>query len=78
MTEGSMTGQPYGGVNDPSNEEGVPGEVPLNQGEEQVPAAPDQSPRAAQGEMSDEVTRVPGSGTSTKPAGTPDATGPQG
>ena len=69
MTKGSMTGQPYGGANDPSAEEGLPGERPSEQGE-QVQADPNQSPRAAQGGMSDDVTRRPG--------GPPDATGPQG
>ena len=68
MTEGSMTGQPYGGANDPSREEGLPGET--STGPQQVEADPDQSPRAAQGGMSDDVTRRPG--------GPPDATGPQG
>ncbi len=76
MTE---TGRPYGGANDPSNEEGLPGERPEK---DQVTAAPEQSPRAAQGGMSDDVTHVPGGGAepgaeSRKP-GTADATGPQG
>ena len=70
MTEGSMTGRPYGGANDPSAEEGLPGERPLDPEEQQVTADPDQSPRAAQGGMSDDVTRRPGD--------PPDATGPQG
>ena len=76
MTE---TGRPYGGANDPSKEEGLPGERP---DKDQVTAAPEQSPRAAQGGMSDDVTHVPGGGAepgaeSRKP-GTADATRPQG
>jgi hypothetical protein len=74
MTE---TGRPYGGTNDPSNEEGLPGERPQS---ERVGAAPEQSPRAAQGGMSDDVTRVPDGGEDPdgKAPGMPDATGPQG
>lgn len=76
MTEGSMTGRPYGGTNDPSGEQGLPGERPE---QDQVGAAPEQSPRAAQGPMSDDVTAVPEGGDGeTKAPGTPDATGPQG
>lgn len=75
MTEGSMTGRPYGGVSDASNEDGLPGEVAEK---DQVGAAPEQSPRAAQGGvMSDDVTRVP-DGDGDEPAGMSDATGPQG
>jgi len=73
MTE---TGRPYGGANERT--EGNPGERP-EQG--QVTADHDQSPRAAQGGMSDDVTRVPESGEHNpdgKAPGTPDATGPQG
>ena len=73
MTE---TGRPYGGANERTEDN--PGERP-EQG--QVGANPDQSPRAAQGGMSDDVTRVPDSGdggTDGKAPGTPDATGPQG
>ena len=76
MTE---TGRPYGGTNDPSNEEGLPGEVPEKR---QVGAAPEQSPRAAQGGMSDYVTHVPDGGaeegSDAKRPGISDATGPQG
>ena len=74
MTE---TGRPYGGTNDPSKEEGLPGERPVK---ERVGAAPEQSPRAAQGGMSDDVTRVPDGdgGPDGKAPGVPDATGPQG
>ncbi|SNR31045.1 hypothetical protein [Blastococcus mobilis] len=76
MTE---TGRPYGGVNDPSKEEGVPGERPEK---DQVTAAPEQSPRAAQGGMSDDVTHVPeggaGEGPESRRPGAADATGPQG
>ncbi|MDK3256560.1 hypothetical protein [Blastococcus capsensis] len=70
MTEGSMTGRPYGGANDPSEEDGLPGEV---REKDQVGAAPEQSPRAAQGEMSDDGAGVPGAGTSPNAAGPPDA-----
>ena len=70
MTEGSMTGRPYGGANDASQEAGLPGEVPDT---EQVGAAPEQSPRAAQGEMSDDGSGVPGSATGPSSAGPPDA-----
>ena len=73
MTE---TGRPYGGANERTEDH--PGERP-EQG--QVGADPAQSPRAAQGGMSDDVTHVPGSGdggTEGKKPGTPDATGPQG
>jgi hypothetical protein len=45
-------------------------------------AAPEQSPRAAQGPMSDEVTTVPDSdvdaAAESKSPGMPDATGPTG
>ena len=75
MTEGSMTGRPYGGANERPEGEGLPGERPE---EDQVTAAPEQSPRAAQGGMSDDVTRVPDRGSDSKAGGTPDATGPQG
>jgi hypothetical protein len=73
MTE---TGRPYGGVNE-QNESGLPGEVPEKG---QVSADPDQSPRAAQGGMSDDVTHVPGNGSDPdgKAPGIADATGPQG
>ncbi len=75
MTE---TGRPYDGTNDPSRESGIPGEVPEK---DDVSAAPEQSPRAAQGGMSDDVTHVPGGGSDDpdgKKSGMPDATGPQG
>ncbi len=75
MTE---TGRPFGGANDPSREEGIPGERPE---QDNVTAAPEQSPRAAQGGMSDDVTHVPDGGSGDqdgKKPGMPDATGPQG
>jgi hypothetical protein len=74
MTE---SGRPYGGTNDPSREEGLPGERPE---EGDVSAAPEQSPRAAQGGMSDDVTHVPEGGNDPdgKKPDMPDATGPQG
>ncbi len=79
MTEGSMTGRPYGGANERPEGEGLPGERPEK---DQVTAAPEQSPRAAQGGMSDDVTRVPDSGSGGseegKAPGMPDATGPLG
>ncbi len=73
MTE---TGRPYGGANE-RNEEGLPGERPEHG---QATADPDSSPRAAQGGMSGDVTRVPDNGDDPdgKAAGMPDATGPQG
>jgi hypothetical protein len=50
--------------------------------QEQVTAAPEQSPRAAQGPMSDDVTTVPDNdvdeGADAKAPGMPDATGPTG
>ena len=82
MTEGSMTGRPYGGANErPDDDQPLPGERPEP---EEVGAAPEQSPRAAQGGMSGDVTEVPGGssdetgGTTSKRPGMPDATGPQG
>jgi hypothetical protein len=68
MTEGSMTGRPYGGTNDRDAEDGLPGEVPED---DEVRAAPEQSPRAGQGGMPDEGPGVPGSGTSPNSAGPP-------
>ena len=59
MTEGSMTGQPYGGVNERPDSGPLPGEKPMDDDEQQVQADPDQSPRAAQDGMSDQMTRVP-------------------
>jgi hypothetical protein len=65
MTEGSMTGRPYGGTNDTDDSGTLPGERP---GHGEVDASPEQEPRAAQGGgMSDA-----GSG------GPPDPTGPTG
>ena len=78
MTEGSMTGRPYGGANERPEGEGLPGERPE---EGQVTAAPEQSPRAAQGPMSGDVTHVPDNATENPDAKAPgiaDATGPQG
>ena len=79
MTEGSMTGRPYGGANERPEGSGLPGEKPE---EGEVTANPAQSPRAAQGGMSDDVTRVPDkgadSGADGKRPGMPDATGPTG
>ncbi|MBM7808480.1 hypothetical protein JOD57_004317 [Geodermatophilus bullaregiensis] len=74
MTE---TGRPYGGTNDRGGDEGLPGERAQ---EDVVGAAPEQSPRAAQGGMSDDVTRVPAGDDHPdgKRPGMPDATGPQG
>src|SRR3954447_6884318 len=60
MTDGSMTGRPYGGVNEKTSDV-LPGERP-NDDQDQVAARPEQEPRAAQGPMSDDVTRVPDGG----------------
>ena len=78
-----MTGRPYGGANErPDGDQPLPGERPESGS---VEAAPGQSPRAAQGGMSDDVTEVPDRGSSdgddgtpAKRPGMPDATGPQG
>jgi hypothetical protein len=80
MTE---TGRPYGGTNERPDGEGLPGERP-EQG--QVTADPAQEPRAAEGGMSEDVTRVPEGGAEkgaekgadAKRPGMPDATGPTG
>ncbi len=75
MTE---TGRPYGGVNERNEDEGLPGERPEKG---QVTADPDQSPRAAQGGMSGDVTHVPDNASDdpdAKAPGIADATGPQG
>ena len=77
-SEGSMTGRPYGGVNERPDDGQLPGE---HGDGEQVGAAPEQSPRAAQGGMSDDVTRVPdnaGDDQDAKAPGMPDPTGPTG
>jgi hypothetical protein len=77
MTEGNMTGRPYGGANERPDGAPLPGESP---DEDSVSAAPEQSPRSAQGAMSDDVTHVPGAADDPdgKKPGMPDATGPQG
>ena len=76
MTE---TGRPYGGTNERGEDDGLPGERVQ---EDVVGAAPEQSPRAAQGGMSDDVTQVPDGDTdpasTSKAPGMPDATGPTG
>ena len=72
MTEAQ---RPYGGTNDP---EGLSGETPEHG---TVDADPANSPRAAQGGMSGDVTSVPEGGSENpdaKAPGMPDATGPQG
>ena len=72
MTEAQ---RPFGGTNDPH---GVSGETP-EQGT--VDADPASSPRAAQGGMSGDVTRVPdnaGDDPDAKVPGISDATGPTG
>ena len=75
MTE---TGRPFGGTNQ-RTEDTPPGERPE---EGTVTADDSQSPRAAHGGMSDDVTHVPAGGdgeaTDTKQPGVADATGPQG
>jgi len=77
MTEGNMTGYPAGGANEKPDDGTLPGERPEGG---QVGANPDQSPRAAQGGMSDDVTHVPGNDSDPdgKAPGIADATGPQG
>ena len=76
MTEAQ---QPYGGVNERPDDGRLPGERPKHG---TVDADPASSPRAAQGPMSGDVTRVPGNGSGDggdgKAPGMPDATGPQG
>ena len=74
-----MTGRPYGGTNERPEDGSLPGE---HGGPERVGAAPEQSPRAAQGGgMSEDVTQVPDGGSDdpdAKAPGIADATGPQG
>ena len=73
MTEGQ---RPYGGTNEAGG--GMPGE---HGDGESVGAAPEQSPRAAEGPMSGDVTRVPdnaGDDPDAKAPGITDATGPTG
>jgi len=74
MTQGQ---RPYDGVNDPSREEGQPGEW----SDDDATAKPEQEPRAAQGPMSGDVTHT-GDAASDNPdakkPGIADATGPQG
>jgi hypothetical protein len=51
MTEGNMTGRPYGGVNQPRDDDVLPGERPEKG--EVGPPSPQEEPRAArEGEMS--------------------------
>jgi hypothetical protein len=72
MTEGQ---RPFGGTNDPAGESG---ERPEH---DSVGADPAQSPRAAQGPMSGDVTHVPDNADENPDAKAPgiaDATGPQG
>jgi hypothetical protein len=80
MTEGSMTGRPYGGTNERSDDDVLPGERPEHG--EVGPPSPAEEPRAAQGPMSEDVTRVPDGGAApgsdAKRPGMPDATGPTG
>ena len=74
MTEGS---RPYGGANERPDDGSLPGERPEP---DSVDAAPEQSPRAAQGPMSGDVTQVPDGSDDpdAKAPGIADATGPQG
>ncbi len=54
VTEGSMTGRPYGGTNDRTGQDDgvLPGERPLRDDEDaEVDATAEQEPRAAQGGM---------------------------
>jgi len=67
MTEGNMTGRPYGGTNQADDQN--PGERPEKG---LVEADTDQSPRAAQGgSMSTEDPSVPGSSGQPRPAEPP-------
>ena len=78
MTEGSMTGRPYGGANErPDDTDVLPGERPER---DEVTAAPQQEPRAAQGGMSGDITEVPDRADDPdgKRPGMRDATGPTG
>ena len=69
-----MTGRPYGGAPEPpDDQENLPGERPE---EDAVTAAPEQSPRAAEGEWSDQGSGVPGSATGPSSAGPPDSSRP--
>jgi hypothetical protein len=76
MTEGQ---RPAGGKNEP-DAEGVPGTRP-EPGQVDAPD-PETFPRAAQGEMSEDVTRTPSRDADpaapAKAPDVPDATGPQG
>ncbi len=68
MTEGNMTGRPYGGTNQPTDDDVLPGEKP--EAGEVGPPSQQEEPRAAQGEMS----RNPGEAGS----GVPDTDHPLG
>jgi hypothetical protein len=73
MTEGNMTGRPYGGVNERPDDDVLPGERPE---EGEVRAAPEQEPRAAQGgTMSPEQgdPGIPGSAGGPSSSGPPDS-----
>ena len=76
MTE---TGRPFGGANErPDDTDVQPGERPV---QESVGADPAQEPRAAEGPMSGDVTRVPDNASDdsdAKRSGIADATGPTG
>ena len=75
MTE---TGRPFGGANERPDDDVQPGERPV---QESVGTDSAQSPRAADGPMSGDVTQVPdnapGSSDAKRP-GIADATGPTG
>ena len=75
MTEGQ---RPFGGANERPDDGSLPGERPE---QDSVGADPAQSPRAAQGPMSGDVTNVPDNADENPDAKAPgiaDATGPQG
>jgi hypothetical protein len=76
MTE---TGRPYGGANErPDDTDVLPGERPEH---ERVGANPAEEPRAAEGPMSGDATRVPDRAPDdpdAKRPGITDATGPTG
>jgi hypothetical protein len=77
VTEGSMTGRPYGGTNQPREGGPLPGEKPEH---ELVEPNPAEEPRAAQGPMSEDVTDTPDrtDDPDARAPDMPDATGPTG
>jgi hypothetical protein len=75
MTEGSMTGRPYGGVTE------RPDDTDVLPDHERVGASPAEEPRAAEGPTSGDATQVPDRAPDdpdAKRPGITDATGPTG